>query len=301
MDRVLKQKLSELPALPGVYFHKNSDGEIIYVGKAAVLKNRVRQYFQNSKKDPKTTALIAEISDTDWIIVDSEIDGLTINVSDNSTLTQKSSSSILRLWNTTTITGGKLTLKSETAGNRTFGIYISGGRSLTICDACIEVEGDGFCYGITGEEDVSLMIDNSDITVSAHGNGCIHGWRNITLTNCFVEQPSESIIKPYGIYSTEDHIIGRGEETETLVIIAGEPTPIIRGDVNRDSEINTADAAAVYVYIIKGEQSNFTKEDANVNGDNDINSADVVAIYNIIISGSSDSKKVYEKLLEMGE
>ena len=76
MNELLKQKLSKLPAQPGVYFHKDKTGEIIYVGKAAVLKNRVRQYFQNSKKDPKTTALVAEINDTDWIVVDTEMDAL---------------------------------------------------------------------------------------------------------------------------------------------------------------------------------------------------------------------------------
>ncbi len=72
----MKQKLSELPARPGVYFHKNREGEIIYVGKAAVLKNRVRQYFQKSHKDPKTEALVKEIADTDWVVVDTEMDAL---------------------------------------------------------------------------------------------------------------------------------------------------------------------------------------------------------------------------------
>ena len=72
----MKQKLTKLPVDPGVYFHKNAAGEIIYVGKAAVLKNRVRQYFQNSVKDTKTQALVAEIADTDWITVDTEMDAL---------------------------------------------------------------------------------------------------------------------------------------------------------------------------------------------------------------------------------
>lgn len=76
METRLKEKLKTLPAAPGVYFHKNNLGEIIYVGKAAVLKNRVRQYFQNSPKDPKTTALVQEIYDTDWIVVDTEMDAL---------------------------------------------------------------------------------------------------------------------------------------------------------------------------------------------------------------------------------
>ena len=76
MDARLKEKLKKLPASPGVYFHKNKEGEVIYVGKAAVLKNRVRQYFQNSVKDTKTRALVAEIFDTDWIVVDTEMDAL---------------------------------------------------------------------------------------------------------------------------------------------------------------------------------------------------------------------------------
>lgn len=72
----LLNKLRTLPASPGVYFHKNAEGEVIYVGKAAVLKNRVRQYFHNTKKDAKTAALVREIADTDWIVVDTEMDAL---------------------------------------------------------------------------------------------------------------------------------------------------------------------------------------------------------------------------------
>lgn len=77
MTKELEQKLKTLPSQPGVYFHKDSTGHIIYVGKAAVLKNRVRQYFQKSRRrDPKTDALIAEIHDTDWVTVESELDAL---------------------------------------------------------------------------------------------------------------------------------------------------------------------------------------------------------------------------------
>lgn len=73
----IKEKLRELPKEPGVYFHKNREGEVIYVGKAAVLRNRVRQYFQSpERKDPKTRALVAEIDDIDWIVVDTEMDAL---------------------------------------------------------------------------------------------------------------------------------------------------------------------------------------------------------------------------------
>lgn len=73
----LEAKLKELPKAPGVYFHKNAGGEILYVGKAAVLRNRVRQYFQKSRgRDPKTEALVAEIADVDWMTVETELDAL---------------------------------------------------------------------------------------------------------------------------------------------------------------------------------------------------------------------------------
>ena len=68
--RRLKNKANRLPKTPGVYIMRNKSGEIIYVGKAAVLKNRVRQYFQKNQKDVKTEALVREIADTDWIVVD---------------------------------------------------------------------------------------------------------------------------------------------------------------------------------------------------------------------------------------
>ncbi len=73
----LETKLKNLPKEPGVYFHKDKTGRIIYVGKAAILKNRVRQYFQKSRaRDPKTDALISEIADVDWVTVETELDAL---------------------------------------------------------------------------------------------------------------------------------------------------------------------------------------------------------------------------------
>lgn len=77
VNAALQEKLKNLPRSPGVYFHKSKNGEIIYVGKAAILKNRVRQYFQSSRDmDVKTKALVDEIYDTDWVEVESELDAL---------------------------------------------------------------------------------------------------------------------------------------------------------------------------------------------------------------------------------
>lgn len=77
LSEKLKHKLKELPKEPGVYFHKDREGKIIYIGKAAVLKNRVGSYFQQSRhRDVKTSLLVGEIVDLDWITVDSEAEAL---------------------------------------------------------------------------------------------------------------------------------------------------------------------------------------------------------------------------------
>ncbi|OPJ65811.1 excinuclease ABC subunit UvrC [Clostridium chromiireducens] len=72
-----KAQLKILPDKPGVYLMKNALGEIIYVGKAKVLKNRVRQYFQNSKNhSEKVKAMVKNISEFEYIVTDSEMEAL---------------------------------------------------------------------------------------------------------------------------------------------------------------------------------------------------------------------------------
>lgn len=74
---LLRQKLDNLPASPGVYIFKNAGGQIIYVGKALSLRNRVRSYFQESRSlDIKTEHLVAEIADLETFLVDNEIEAL---------------------------------------------------------------------------------------------------------------------------------------------------------------------------------------------------------------------------------
>ncbi|KEH95669.1 excinuclease ABC subunit UvrC [Clostridium novyi] len=70
-------QLKIIPEKPGVYLMKNSLGEVIYVGKAKVLKNRVRQYFQNSKNHgSKVRAMVKNIAEFEYIITDSEMEAL---------------------------------------------------------------------------------------------------------------------------------------------------------------------------------------------------------------------------------
>lgn len=73
----LQHKLQHLPEQPGVYLMKNTEGQVIYVGKARVLKNRVRSYFQASaNQTEKVRAMVEQIADLEYIITDTEIDAL---------------------------------------------------------------------------------------------------------------------------------------------------------------------------------------------------------------------------------
>lgn len=77
----IKEKLAALPDRPGVYIMKNSAGKIIYVGKAKVLKNRVRQYFHASANHtPKVRAMVANIADFEFIITATEARGVRARV-----------------------------------------------------------------------------------------------------------------------------------------------------------------------------------------------------------------------------
>lgn len=73
---VLREKLKNLPAKSGVYIMLDEYGGILYVGKAKVLKNRVRQYFHNTVKNEKTTRLVEKIADFRYIITQSEYEAL---------------------------------------------------------------------------------------------------------------------------------------------------------------------------------------------------------------------------------
>lgn len=78
MNKLLEEKIAGLPESPGVYIMRDARGGIIYIGKAVVLKNRVRQYFFNTQKQPKVQAMVDNIADFDYIITLSERDALAL-------------------------------------------------------------------------------------------------------------------------------------------------------------------------------------------------------------------------------
>jgi excinuclease ABC subunit C len=79
MPTSLADKLQNLPTRPGVYLFKGHDGAILYVGKARVLRDRVRSYFQAARPiDPRKGSMVAEIADLDLIVTDSEMEALAL-------------------------------------------------------------------------------------------------------------------------------------------------------------------------------------------------------------------------------
>lgn len=73
------EKLKKLPASPGCYIYKDEAGSVLYVGKALVLKNRVRSYFQSSTKHGMRIArMVSKVRDLEWIMVDTELEALVL-------------------------------------------------------------------------------------------------------------------------------------------------------------------------------------------------------------------------------
>src|SRR5688500_13498185 len=77
IDR-LKERLKEIPQRPGVYLHKNAEGEVIYVGKARNLRNRVNSYIvgKGERSHPLTAALIPEIEGIDFVTTNNELEAI---------------------------------------------------------------------------------------------------------------------------------------------------------------------------------------------------------------------------------
>ena len=77
----LQAILATLPSKPGCYIYRNAAGDVIYVGKAINLRNRVRSYFHaDASHDAKTRRLVREISNIEWILVGSELEALILEM-----------------------------------------------------------------------------------------------------------------------------------------------------------------------------------------------------------------------------
>jgi len=77
-SRLLSRKLADLPASPGVYLYKDKKGNLLYIGKAKILKNRIKSYFQSRQQDAKTARLVALIWDLEFIVCATELEALVL-------------------------------------------------------------------------------------------------------------------------------------------------------------------------------------------------------------------------------
>ncbi len=131
----LEDKPVNLPDQPGVYIFKNKKGEVIYVGKAISLRNRVRSYFQRKSLDPKRGAMMGHAKDLDYIVTDSEVEALILENSlikqykprYNASLKDDKQYPYLKLTLKEEYPRLILTRKMENDGSRYFGPYTNVG------------------------------------------------------------------------------------------------------------------------------------------------------------------------------
>ncbi len=152
--------------------------------------------------------------------ISSYVDDLTIEVAGDCTFTATSRETIIYALNGLTFTGGNLTLASEAPDKDAIGIYVEHG-TLYFKDAYVDVTGDGFQYAITGEAEVALVIESSNITASAHGEGCFKDFASMTLGGCYIDSPRGTVFENEALRDAEGNVIGGSSETETVVIKSG--------------------------------------------------------------------------------
>jgi len=116
MEQGLKRKVDALPKKPGIYFFKNADSQVVYIGKARLLQDRVRSYFQPTE-DPKVRNILAETADIDFILTGSDREAAFL---ENNFIQQYQPKFNLRLKDDKSFPYLKLT-----AGDRFPGIYFS--------------------------------------------------------------------------------------------------------------------------------------------------------------------------------
>ena len=131
---LITEQLKQLPGVPGVYLMRNADGDILYVGKAASLRHRVRSYFSPGQKlSPKTRRMVARVNDIDFFITSSEQEALILELNlikqhhprYNVQLKDDKTFPYLKIDTSETWPGVRITRRLEENGGRYFGPFAS--------------------------------------------------------------------------------------------------------------------------------------------------------------------------------
>ncbi len=131
---LIAEQLNQLPGVPGVYLMRNADGDILYVGKAASLRHRVRSYFSPGQKlSPKTRRMVARVNDIDFFITSSEQEALILELNlikqhhprYNVQLKDDKTFPYLKIDTSETWPGVRVTRRLEENGGRYFGPFAS--------------------------------------------------------------------------------------------------------------------------------------------------------------------------------
>lgn len=148
----LRDKANSLPLSPGVYIMKNSDGDVIYVGKSKKLKNRVSSYFSTTHTSPKTARMVSLVRDFDYIVCDSEIEALAL---ENTLIKKHSPKYNIKLKDAKSYPYIKVTKEEypklyvtrERSGDkgRYFGPYQGAAQAHTALDAVVKIFGIPTC------------------------------------------------------------------------------------------------------------------------------------------------------------
>lgn len=177
----LKDKPVNLPDQPGVYIFKNKKGEVIYVGKAISLRNRVRSYFQTNSLDPKREAMMGHARDLDYIVTESEIEALILENSlikqykprYNASLKDDKQYPYLKLTLAEEYPRLILTRKIENDGSRYFGPYTNVGslrETLKILKKVIPLRSCREKFRVRGKERPCLNFHLKYCLAPCQGN-----------------------------------------------------------------------------------------------------------------------------------
>lgn len=271
MNDVIREKLKMLPDSPGVYIMLDADGNVIYVGKARILKNRVRQYFHAGPKTDKVAAMVACIADFSWVITDSEIDALSLENNlikkhkpkYNILLKDDKTYPYIRVSLTEKYPSFQLSRKLQ-KGYRYFGPYMGGVRCRDVLEIVYMAFGVRICAVKIGEKARKPCLEHDVGKCGApcaflvgeeeYGRRVKEAVRFLSGDDCGVEELLKARMAEYAEREEFELAIGIRDRLDMLSRISQRRITALKRDISADVFAYASNKlyAAVAVMIIRG-------------------------------------------------